>query len=119
MIADNSGSGVGADVRGNATANNSLIESSDGGADTGVGLIVGIDPLLNPLADNGGFTLPDGSTIQTVLSQLGSRLRNAGSNTQTLTTDVRGVGFARTIGATTDIGAVEQSLAEPSAKRHF
>ncbi len=37
----------------------------------------------------------------------GSPAINAGSNTLALTTDQRGPGFARTVGAGTDIGAFE------------
>jgi hypothetical protein len=53
------------------------------------------------LANNGGPT-------QTIALQFGSPLKNAGSNPANLTGDQRGiVGFFRTFGAATDIGAFE------------
>ncbi|MEP6940595.1 MAG: choice-of-anchor Q domain-containing protein [Rudaea sp.] len=62
--------------------------------------IVGIDPLLEPLADNGGPT-------RTQALQPRSVAVNAGSNPLGLAFDQRGVGFARTQGSRTDIGAFE------------
>ncbi len=59
-----------------------------------------INPLLGPLANNGGPT-------QTHDLLLGSPAINAGSNPDTLTTDQRGAGFPRTVGGQTDIGSVE------------
>lgn len=59
------------------------------------------DPLLQPLADNGGPTwthaLGDGSPAL-----------DAGSNPDALAFDQRGDGFARSAGAATDIGAFER-----------
>ena len=66
----------------------------------GAGNQVGVDPLLGPLADNGGPTL-------TRLPQLGSPAIETGNNALALSTDQRGTGFPRTIGATTDAGATE------------
>lgn len=59
-----------------------------------------INPLLAPLADNGGLT-------QTHLRLPGSPALNTGSNSQAFATDQRGAGFARMIGGTADMGAVE------------
>ncbi len=58
--------------------------------------LVGVDPNLGPLANNGGDT-------QTHLPQLGSPVINAGDTT--LTADQRGI--SRPQGAADDIGAVE------------
>ena len=62
------------------------------------GNIIGADPLLGPLADNGGGTQTHG-----LLS--GSPAIDAGDNTTCEPTDQRGV--ARPVDATCDIGAVE------------
>ena len=61
------------------------------------------DPGLGSLANNGGPT-------QTIALLAGSPAINAGNNALIptgLTTDQRGVGFARIVGGTVDIGAVE------------
>ena len=58
------------------------------------------DPLLGPLANNGGATF-----THALLS--GSPAINAGSSTSTLTTDQRGTGFPRLSGSAVDIGAYE------------
>src|SRR5205085_446167 len=76
------------------------------------------NPLLGPLADNGGFTLPDGSTIRTHALLAGSPAVNAGSNTLALAADQRGAGFVRVIGAAADVGAFEkQTLPPPPATK--
>ncbi len=62
--------------------------------------IIGVDPLLGALANNGGPT-----RTQALLS--GSPAIDAGSNPQGLTFDQRGAGFPRTLGEATDIGAFE------------
>ena len=58
IVADNNATGSGNDVFGTVTSSFSLIESAAGASivDNG-GTITGIDPLLAPLADNGGPTL--------------------------------------------------------------
>jgi hypothetical protein len=66
------------------------------------------DPLLLPLADNGGPTL-------THAFDTTSRALDAGSNPDNLAFDQRGDGFARTLGAGTDIGAFEAPGAAPDA----
>lgn len=48
-----------------STAHYSLVEVLDGPSIGGTNLILGIDARLGPLADNGGFRLPDGSRIKT------------------------------------------------------
>jgi predicted outer membrane repeat protein len=62
--------------------------------------IIGVDPLLAPLAYNGGPT-------RTHALLPGSPALDAGSNPQGLTFDQRGPGFPRTFGAAPDIGAFE------------
>jgi hypothetical protein len=58
------------DVTGNVTLSNSLLGVGAGAAITEVARnLIGtlespIDPLLGPLADNGGFELPDGSGVR-------------------------------------------------------
>ena len=59
---------------------------------------------LQPLGDYGGPT-------PTMALGLGSKALNAGPTTSTETTDQRGVGYVRTYGAKTDIGAVEAQIA--------
>jgi predicted outer membrane repeat protein len=58
------------------------------------------DPLLAPLADNGGAT-------QTHALAVTSPAVDVGNNSQGLLVDQRGPGFARTVGAAPDIGAFE------------
>ena len=59
-----------------------------------------VDPMLGPLRDNGGPT-------RTRMPMTGSPVVDAGNNVQGTAADQRGNGFARTIGAAPDIGAVE------------
>ncbi len=81
------------------TGSNNLV----GSADPNVTLppdTLGGDPLLLPLADNGGPTW-------TMALAPGSPAINAGSNPWAFDTDQRGAGFARVYGPTADIGAYE------------
>ncbi|MBK7405695.1 MAG: LEPR-XLL domain-containing protein [Phycisphaerales bacterium] len=74
---------------------------SAGGLINGVnGNIVGADPQLAPLADNGGPT-------RTHALLAGSTAIDKGSNPLGLALDQRGAGFPRMAGASTDIGAYE------------
>jgi hypothetical protein len=61
------------------------------------------DPLLLPLADNGGWTMTH------ALSE-GSPAIDAGSNLQSFPFDQRGSGYFRVSGAAADIGAFEVQL---------
>jgi hypothetical protein len=61
---------------------------------------ISADPLLAPLADNGGPTL-------TQALMAGSPARWAGSNPFRFASDQRGLGYARMTGEHTDIGAVQ------------
>jgi hypothetical protein len=59
------------------------------------------DPMLLPLADNGGHT-------QTHAFATGSPAIDTGNNVAGLAYDQRGPGFSRTSGTHTDIGAFER-----------
>jgi hypothetical protein len=86
---------------------NSLVENPSGFVfTTNVANITGQDPLLGPLANNGGPT-------QTHALLLGSPAIDTGSNPTAQPFDQRGAGFARTSGAATDIGAFETQGAPP------
>jgi hypothetical protein len=63
--------------------------------------ITGVDPLLGPLADNGGRTL-------THMPASNSMAIGRGNNVLGFEVDQRGDGFPRTKGTRTDIGAVER-----------
>lgn len=80
------------------TGSNDLVMSAPG-VDLPPGTI-SADPMLMPLADNGGPTL-------TQALATGSPAIDAGSNPHTLSFDQRGTGFARVYGAAADIGAYE------------
>jgi len=83
-----------------------------GGFTSGGNNLIGINPLLSPLQNNGGST-------ETHALLPGSPAINAGSNPLGLLTDQRGSGFNRTVGSQTDIGAFEvqpsTSVPEPSS----
>ena len=108
-IAGNTANGLGDNLfaDGNVTATNSIIASAgdttltssiDGaGTVSGTNNIIGMDPLLGPLADNGGPT-------QTMLPLPGSPMIDSGG-ASALATDQRG--FTRTVGSAPDIGAAE------------
>lgn len=74
-----------------------------------VGVIHG-DPILGPLANNGGLT-------RTHALLAGSPAINAGDNNALagLTTDQRGSGFPRVINTTVDLGSFEYALPMPLA----
>jgi CSLREA domain-containing protein len=113
------GSDIPDDIRGSATMRYSLLGADQGATvvDAG-GNIVGIatepvDPLLGPLADNGGFELPDGSHILTHALLPGSPAINAGDLNAVAGEDgvpefdQRGEPFGRIVGGRIDIGAFE------------
>lgn len=72
----------------------------NGGVYTGLTGTLSGNPLLAPLANNGG-------SILTHALLAGSPAINAGSNPGALANDARGVGYARVVGAAADIGAFE------------
>jgi fibronectin-binding autotransporter adhesin len=93
----------GPDISAVATVSSSLIGSKSGASITGDTFTIfhiGVDPLLNPLANNGGTTL-------TRSLKAGSPAIDNGSNPASLTTDQRGAGFPRVGGPAPDIGAFE------------
>ncbi|HQR12317.1 MAG TPA: right-handed parallel beta-helix repeat-containing protein, partial [Casimicrobiaceae bacterium] len=75
---------------------------------SGAGNVLATDPVIGPLAFNGG-------TSRTHALLAGSPALNAGSNPLSLTTDQRGPLFARVIGGIADMGALESNgIAAPS-----
>ena len=113
IVANNTASGSGADLSNAGTilvANDDLVENGFSGAapSSQAGNIVGSDPLLGPLQNNGGPT-------QTMLPQTGSPAIDAGSNPNGLANDQRGAGYPRVAGTRADIGAVEADTAPPTA----
>jgi hypothetical protein len=94
IVAGNTANGSGDDIQ---------------GAYTGSSNLIGGDPMLGPLADNGGPTL-------THALLPGSPAIDAGDNTNAPTWDQRGPGFPRIVNGTADIGAFEvQSSPMPSS----
>ncbi len=111
IISGNTAGGQGNDLYSdNTSANFSLVQDPAGHTLTdGVSNnLVGADPLLGPLGDNGGFTL-----THTLLD--GSPAIDKGSNSAGLSSDQRGSAFSRTVDDAmignaddgTDIGAIE------------
>lgn len=105
---------MGDDISGTATVGYCLIGASDGAillAGAGPNLTgtksTPLNPMVGPLGSNGGSTF-------THALLPGSPCINAGSNPALLTTDQRGLGFARVGGATPDIGSYEvQAVVAP------
>jgi hypothetical protein len=102
IVAYNVDGGTGPDASGTiATANQSLLSNSTGATiTTNSGTLLDVDPLLSPLANNGGPT-------QTMLIGPTSPAKDVGNNTLALATDQRGPGYSRSLGAGPDMGAVE------------
>lgn len=72
------------------------------------GVIVGEDPLLGPLTDNGGVSV-SGAVIPTFMPSWLSPVLDAGSDgLGPVAFDQRGAGFPRMSGSSTDMGAVER-----------
>jgi hypothetical protein len=99
------------------SSHNLIGTGGSGGLSNGVnGNIVGANPDLGPLQNNGGPT-------NTMALQTGSPAINAGSNAlavdangKPLAYDQRGPGFARIVGGIVDIGAYEvQSISGPNS----
>lgn len=75
---------------------------------------VGVNPLLAPLADNGGLTrthapLPNSPAVNAGNNCVVTAACSSDNPPQPLTTDQRGLGFSRQIGSAVDIGAFETS----------
>jgi predicted outer membrane repeat protein len=105
LIGDNAGTNLAEAPLGSPDAKGNLIGGPVFGA---------IDPLLGPLADNGGvLTLPGGARLLTHTPLAGSPLIDAGDAAleagvgETPAFDQRGAPFSRVVGARIDIGAVE------------
>ena len=95
----------------NSGGNNLIGNGNGGDGFDAAGDLVGtadnpLDPNLEPLQDNGGATLTRALPSNSIAI-------DAGSNPNNLTTDRRGVGFDRTSGAGTDIGAFELQTVTP------
>jgi hypothetical protein len=108
IVASNSdASATAPDVSGTVTtANQSLIGNNTGTTiGTNNGTLLNVDPMLGPLASNGGLT-------KTMALLPGSPCISGGNNILALAYDQRGPGFFRSSGAT-DIGAFEVQLPPP------
>lgn len=79
---------------------NALVQSPESNVALPADTIIGVDPLLGPLAYNGGPT-------RTHALHPASVAVDAGANPQGLRFDQRGPGFPRVIGFAADIGAFE------------
>ena len=104
----NSGSNIGSVTF--TSLGNNLTTATTAGIFTGPADRFDTDPLLGPLANNGGPTL-------THALLLGSPAIDAGNNAlvpSTTTTEQRGMGFPRFFGGRVDIGAVEGFAYEPA-----
>jgi hypothetical protein len=101
IVAKNIG-GTGPDLYGQVTATFSLIGDTSGTVlyTASANNLLNRDPLLGPLADNGGPTWTHALLPSSPAS-------NAGNNPANLTTDQRGAGFLRVFGSVADIGAFE------------
>ncbi len=104
ILADNGNSDLGALASVTITGANNLIMAPGGDVvvppDT-----IAADPLLAPLADNGGPTL-------THALGAGSPAIDTGNNLAGVAVDQRGAGYPRMFGAATDIGAFESQAAD-------
>jgi CSLREA domain-containing protein len=116
IIAGNTASGSGPDIAGAVNSKGyNLIGNSSGGSGFVATDLLGFDPRLGPLQNNGGPT-------QTMALLPGSPALNGGSNALVpagLTTDQRGPGFARIAGPAVDIGAFEHqapTIVAPAAQ---
>jgi parallel beta-helix repeat protein len=113
VVANNTNAAMNSpDESGAVAAKFSLIRNQTGTTitDGGNNLPAGADPLFAAgLANNGGPT-------QTIALQASSPLIDKGSNPANLTTDQRGSGFPRVVGATADIGAFEVQTSQTPAQ---
>ncbi|MFL5330036.1 MAG: choice-of-anchor Q domain-containing protein [Gemmataceae bacterium] len=102
--------------------NNNLIGSNDqsnitltGACQAGTN-VNSIDPMIAGLANNGGFVLPDGNVIRTAGLLPGSPAIGTGNDTPNFAYDQRDIGFPRTTGGLTDVGAFQGLTTRPSAR---
>src|SRR5262245_32271627 len=101
-------SGTAPDISGSAIATNCLIKNTTGTtfAPGSAANLTGMDPLLRPLANNGGPTQTHALRVGITLFDTSPAI-NKGSNPEGLTTDQRGAPFVRVFGDAADIGAFE------------
>ncbi len=100
IVAGNSAN-TGSDFSGKLTSSTfNVFGNSAGGAGYDDSDLLDVDPMLGPLADNGGPTL-------TMALLPGSPAIDAGDNTDAPEFDQRGPGFPRIVNGTIDIGAFE------------
>ena len=118
IVAENIGPG-GPDVRSNSTItvagdNNLIGEGHTSFNLPATGNQIGptgspIDPGVDPLANNGGFTLPDGTTIRTMALDSTSKALDKGNTTGSPGSfDQRGSGYNRVQYGIADVGAFER-----------
>jgi predicted outer membrane repeat protein len=120
IVAKNSATISGKDIFGTVQADYSLIGVRNDGpsftpasANDKTGTFAApLDPLLAPLANNGGPT-------QTMAFLAGSPCIDAGANPAALATDQRGTGYPRIVNGTSDIGAYEADSDVPTASGLF
>ncbi len=112
ILANNAAKSSGQDITGTlASSGYNIFENSSGGSGYSSTDLLDVNPLLGPLADNGGPTL-------TKALLPGSPAIDAGDNTDAPEWDQRGPGFPRIVNGTIDIGAFEvQSSPIPPATR--
>lgn len=101
IVANNSGADIASQQAFSIGGANNLVMSTGAGVTLPANTLQS-DPLLQPLANNGGPTL-------THALGTASPARDAGNNAAALATDQRG--HARVVGAAADIGAVEMDAA--------
>ncbi len=114
IVADNWASDGGADYCGTLQASgHNLFGDSDCVSGAATTDLLDVDPLVGPLADNGGPTL-------TIALLPGSPAIDAGDNTDAPEWDQRGPGFPRIVNGTIDIGAFEvQSTPTPGPDQNW
>jgi hypothetical protein len=100
----------GTDILGSATANFSLIGDIEGATIVGTNNVTDVDPMLGPLADNGGPTLTHALLSGSPAIDAGNNARALDDNSIPLTTDQRGLGVDRIKFGTVDMGAVESDF---------
>jgi hypothetical protein len=106
IVADNTSAGSPSDLvnlTGTISGDHDLIRATPAANTIAInkgGNLFGVDPLLAPLASNGGLT-------QTHALKAGSPAIDKGSNPANLDTDQRGAPFGRVAGSAADIGAFE------------
>src|SRR5207249_2445345 len=88
IVANNNSDNGSLDVLGSVIANFSLIQNPPGSTISGSNNVLGADPKLDPLQNNGGPT-------PTMALLPGSAAIDVGSNPARLATDQRGAGFTR------------------------